>query len=388
MHKDNYLSKKVGIIGGGQLGKMMVMEASKMGIQTVILDPSENCPAGYLANGQITAGFDDSQALEELAKMVDVLTYEFEHISVNALKDLEALGFVVYPKARTLEMIQNKYEQKITLQRNNIPLGKFEKVHNVMDIKAVIHEYGYPIMLKSALGGYDGKGNSIIHNDEDIEKSFMELNGEENSLYVEQYIPFKKEISVLSCRGIDGDIKVYPVAENIHKDSILFETAVPANITSVEEEKAKRIAEDVCEIFGGVGMFCVEMFLTDHGDILVNEVAPRPHNSGHYTIEGCTTSQFENHIRAVVGLPLGETNLLVPAVMRNILGEIGYAGEPYIIGAYEALSLKGVNLHIYNKAETKPHRKMGHLTAVAATLEDAKINAEMASSLIKIISTQ
>lgn len=386
MHIENYLSKKIGIIGGGQLGKMMVIEASKMGIQTIILDPSNDCPASSLANGQIIANFDDKKSLMELAKIVDVLTYEFEHISVDALKDLEKEGIVVHPNANILEIIQNKYNQKIELKKKNIPLGEFQKINNYNDIKAVAEEYGYPIMLKSALGGYDGKGNSIITNEEDIQKSFMELNGEKNTLYAEKYIAFKKEISVLSCRGGNGDIKIYPVAENIHKDSILFETSVPATITLEEEEKAMRIAKDVCEVFGGVGMLCVEMFLTEHGDILVNEVAPRPHNSGHYTINACTTSQFENHIRAIIGLPLGETDLLVPVVMRNILGEAGYEGTPCILGAYEALSVEGISLHIYGKTKTKSNRKMGHLIATASSLENAKLNAEKASKLVKIVS--
>lgn len=383
---DAVLSKKIGIIGGGQLGKMMILEASKMGIYTAILDPSEECPASNIANEKITARFDDKAALRELAKRVDVLTYEFEHISKDALKDLEEEGFVIYPSVKTLEIIQNKFHQKTKLRQKGIPVGDFLKINSPTDIREAVEEFGYPLMLKSSLGGYDGKGNSLITCEEDIEKSFSELNGKNYPLYVEKFVPFQKEISVLICRGINGEMKTYPVAENIHKNSILFETSVPADMSPKNEAEAMVIAEKVCEVFEGVGMFCVEMFLTDKGEILVNEVAPRPHNSGHYTIEGCITSQFENHIRAVLGLPLGETDLLKPTVMRNILGEMNHEGKPVVVGACEALSIQGVSLHIYGKKITKPERKMGHLTAVADSLQLAKNNAEKASAFIKIIS--
>jgi len=241
-------------------------------------------------------------------------------------------------------------------------------------------------MLKSALGGYDGKGNHLIRSKEDIEEAFINLNGNTVPIYAEKYIPFVKEISVLCCRRINGELEVYPIAENVHKDSILFETSVPANITYEEEEKAIKIAKEVCVIFESVGMFCVAMFLTDKGDILVNEVAPRPHNSGHYTIEGCITSQFQNHIRAIIDLPLGKTDLHKPTVMRNILGEENQKGKTLVMGAYEALAIGGVSLHIYGKKQTKPQRKMGHLTVVAPTLKEAKYRAEEAGKCIKIIS--
>ncbi len=386
MTKKDFISKKVGIVGGGQLGKMMINEASKMGIYTAVLDPSKDCPAGYLANDKVTARFDDKSALMELAKMTDVLTCEFEHISTQVLRHLEDEGFIVYPKANSLEIIQNKYNQKVELQKHNIPVGEFLKVDGVEDIERIMQKFGYPAMLKSALGGYDGKGNSIIKSKEDIVDAFNQLEGHKNPLYIEKYIPFVKEISVLCCRGKMGEIEIYPIAENIHKDSILFETSVPAQISSREEKEAKEIAKKVCEIFDTVGMFCVEMFLTEGGNILVNEVAPRPHNSGHYTIEGCITSQFENHIRAILGLPLGKTDLLRPTVMRNILGEAGYKGKTIVNGVYETLAIEGVSLHIYGKTETKPQRKMGHLTVVAQTLGEAKERADKASSCISIVS--
>lgn len=386
MFKEDFISKKIGIIGGGQLGKMMLNESVKMGIYTVVLDPSKDCPASSLANELIIGKFDDKAALRSLAEKVDVITYEFEHISTEALKELETEGYVIYPSVHSLEIIQNKYNQKLRLKECDIPLGEFIKIESLEDIKKVGIEFGYPFMLKSALGAYDGKGNSLIKEEKYIEESFKELGSGKLPLYAEKFVPFIKEISVLCTRGINGEIAVYPVAENIHKDSILFETSVPAAITLQEQNKALKIAQNVCEAFDGVGMFCVEMFLTKEGEVLVNEVAPRPHNSGHYTIEACVTSQFENHLRAVMGLPLGDTTLLRPVVMRNVLGEEDYDGVARVLGVKEALSIPEVHLHIYGKSMTKPKRKMGHITATGETLEKARENAAKAYENIKIIS--
>jgi 5-(carboxyamino)imidazole ribonucleotide synthase len=386
MFKEDFISKKVGIIGGGQLGKMMLNESVKMGIYTVVLDPSKDCPSSALANELIIGNFDDKVALRQLAEKVDVITYEFEHISTEALKELETEGYLIYPSVHSLEIIQNKYNQKLRLKECDIPLGEFVKIDSLEDIKDIGKEFGYPLMLKSALGAYDGKGNSLIREEKNIEESFEELGGGKLPLYAEKFVPFIKEISVLCTRGIDGEIAVYPVAENIHKDSVLFETSVPATITLDEQNKALKIARDVCEAFDGVGMFCIEMFLTKEGEVLVNEVAPRPHNSGHYTIEACVTSQFENHLRAVMGLPLGDTTLIRSVVMRNVLGEEGYDGVVTVVGVKEALMIPEVHLHIYGKKITKPKRKMGHITATGETLEKARLKANKAYEYIKIIS--
>ena len=383
---NDIMSKKVGIIGGGQLGKMLVSEAAKMGIYTIVLDPDEDGSAVSLANEKIVASFDDRAALLELAKRTDVLTCEFEHISTESLKYLENEGIVVYPPAEKLEIIQDKYNQKMELKRHGIPVGDFLKVNGIEEIKDAAKIFNYPIMLKTSKGAYDGKGNSIIRCEEDIEKAFMELGGNADSIYVEKFIPFTKEISVLYCGSISGEVVVYPVAENIHKGSILYETSVPAMISDTQRKNALEIGKQVYTVFGSVGMLCVEMFVTKSGNLLVNEVAPRPHNSGHYTIEGCITSQFENHIRAVVGLPLGKTELIIPTVMRNILGEDGFNGTPFIVGAYEALSIEGLKLHNYGKKETKPKRKMGHITITASTLDMAREKADKACKIIKIIS--
>ncbi len=379
----NNIHKKIGIIGGGQLGQMMILEAKKMGFYITVLDPTLNCPAHSIVDEHIVADFDDEKAIRLLAEKSDVITYEFEHINSKVLKELEKECKKVYPTAKSLEIIQNKLEQKKLLKHNQIPVPEFMEVNSIDDITNAGKIYGFPFMLKSCTGGYDGKGNYLINDSNSFNTGFKALGGGKLKLMAEKYFPFIMEISVLACRGTDGDIKVYPVAENIHKDSILDKTKVPANISDLTAKNAMVLAKRVMEVFEGVGMFCVEMFVSANGDVAVNEVAPRPHNSGHYTIEACVTSQFEQHIRAVSELPLGDPTLVRPVVMRNILGE-GNEGKAVVYGADECLKINGVTLHIYGKEKSKPKRKMGHITAVADTLEQAEKNADMAKNVIKI----
>lgn len=378
------IHKKIGIIGGGQLGQMMILEAKKMGFYITVLDPTLNCPAHTIVDEHIVADFEDEKAIRLLAEKSDVVTYEFEHINAQVLKQLEAEGKKVYPTATSLEIIQNKFSQKSLLKKDGIPVPDFMAVSSPAEILAAGKEYGFPLMLKACTGGYDGKGNYVVKNENDCENGYKELCGGTLPLMAEKFYPFIMEISVLACRAINGDIKVYPVAENIHKDSILDKTRVPASISSKTTENAMNLAKRVMEVFEGVGMFCVEMFVDKDGNVAINEVAPRPHNSGHYTIEACVTSQFEQHIRAVSGLPLGDPSLVRPVVMRNILGEEGSSGKAVVEGADEALAIPGVTLHVYGKETSKPKRKMGHLTATAATLEEAEKNADMAKDFIKI----
>lgn len=378
------IHKKIGIIGGGQLGQMMILEAKKMGFYITVLDPTLNCPAHTIVDEHIVADFEDEKAIRLLAEKSDVVTYEFEHINSQVLKQLEAEGKKVYPTATSLEIIQNKFTQKSLLKKDGIPVPDFMAVSSPAEILAAGKEYGFPLMLKACTGGYDGKGNYVVKNENDCENGYKELGGGTLPLMAEKFYPFIMEISVLACRAINGDIKVYPVAENIHKDSILDKTRVPASISSKTTENAMNLAKRVMEVFEGVGMFCVEMFVDKDGNVAINEVAPRPHNSGHYTIEACVTSQFEQHIRAVSGLPLGDPSLVRPVVMRNILGEEGSSGKAVVEGADEALAIPGVTLHVYGKETSKPKRKMGHLTATAATLEEAEKNADMAKDFIKI----
>ena len=381
------IEKKIGIIGGGQLGKMMIQEAKKMGFYITVLDPTLKCPAHTLVDEHIGANFDDETAIRLLASKSDVITYEFEHIGADILETLENEGVKVYPTAKSLKIIQNKYSQKSLLLKNNIPMPEFTSVKTPNDIKNAGEKYGYPFLLKSCTGGYDGKGNFVIHNENEINEGFKALGSGKIPLMAEKFFPFTMEISVLACRGINGEIEVYPVAENIHHDNILFETRVPANISEETSKKAMELAKSVMEIFEGVGMFCVEMFVDKDGNVALNEVAPRPHNSGHYTIEACMTSQFEQHIRAVSGLPLGSSKLIMPTVMRNLLGEEGFNGNATVEGADEALSIKGVYLHIYGKEKSVPKRKMGHFTVISDTLEEASEKAKKAYEFIKIKGT-
>ena len=359
-----------------------------MGFYITVLDPTLHCPANTLVDEHIVADFEDEKAIRRLAEKSDVITYEFEHINSKVLKELEKEGKKVYPTASSLEIIQNKYSQKCLLKENGIPVPDFIEIRNVEDILTSGKKFGYPMLLKAATGGYDGKGNYVVKNADDAENGYKFLGNGSLPLMAEKFFPFTMEISVLACRSIDGDIKVYPVAENIHFDNILDKTKVPAGIDDATTKKAMELAKRVMEVFNGVGMFCTEMFVDSSGNVAVNEVAPRPHNSGHYTIEACVTSQFEQHIRAVSGLPLGDASLIRPAVMRNILGENGFKGKAVVKGADNCLKVPGVTLHIYGKEESKGKRKMGHLTATANRLEDAEKNADNAFKSIIITGSE
>lgn len=378
------IEKTIGIIGGGQLGKMMILEAKKMGFSVIILDPTLKCPAHTLVDEHIVAAFNDTKAIRMLAEKSDVITYEFEHIDADTLELLESEGKKVYPTAKSLKIIQNKLTQKALLQQHQIPVPTFCSTNTIEEIKKAAEAYGLPMMLKACTGGYDGKGNYLIETEDDILKAYEDLGHGTLPLMSEKFLPFTMEISVLACRGVNGEIAVYPVGENIHKDSILSETRVPANMTEKTAKRAMDLAKQVMEVFEGVGMFCVEMFVDANGDIFINEVAPRPHNSGHYTIEACITSQFEQHIRAVAELPLGSPALLRPSVMRNILGEENSTGKVSITGAEAVLSIPGAYLHIYGKEESRGKRKMGHITVISHSLADAIQKAEQAKNAIKI----
>ena len=378
------LNKKIGIIGGGQLGKMMILEAKRLGFYVAILDPTFQCPAHSISDEHIVANFDDEDAIRKLANIVDVITYEFEHIGVEALQKIESEGHLVYPSVASLQIIQDKYTQKMLLKEQDIPVPAFEKVYTIEDIYAVADKFHYPMMLKTTKGGYDGKGNALITTREDVEKAYCELGSGSKELMVEAFIPFQKEISIIACRTIEGQRQIYPVAENIHQNSILDTTIVPARISKENTVFAQKIADRVMQVFDGVGTFCIEMFVVDD-EIYVNEVAPRPHNSGHYTIEGTRCNQFENHIRAIIGLALGNVCLASPIVMRNLLGE-EMDGVATTIGLEEAYALNpNLKIHIYGKEESKIARKMGHLTVVSEDVESAIEQAEQVKKLVKVI---
>lgn len=372
---------RIGIIGGGQLGKMMILDAKRLDTYFVILDPTPKCPADSIADEHIVAEFDDVRAFHELAEKVDVVTYEFEHINAEALQELEAEGHKVYPSSETLLHIQNKYHQKEWLKKHGLPVPDFKKVETPEDIREAGKVFGYPMMLKTCTGGYDGKGNAPVNTEADVESAFKALGAGSLPLMVEAFCPFIKEVSVLVCRSVNGDVKVFPVAENVHKDSILDETTVPADISDECTKKAMDIAREAVHAFNACGMLCIELFVTGDGQILVNELAPRPHNSGHYTIEGCVTSQYENHIRGILGLPLGSTELLRPTVMKNIIGQYP-VDKAEVKGLDDAYAIGEVKVHIYGKEKVSKGRKMGHITVTAPTVEEALSKARLAHSKI------
>lgn len=377
--------KKVGIIGGGQLGKMTVIEGKKLGLNFVILDPSLECPASSIVDEQIVGNYYDQEKIKELADKTDVLTFEFEHINADYLVKLETKGYKIYPSPITLKMIQDKYEQKTFLNKNHIQTPKFIQVNSIESIREATYNFGYPLVLKSCKGGYDGKGNFLIKKEEDIETAFYSLK-DSGDLMIEEFVDFNMEISALVARGINGEMEIYPIAENIHEDNILIRTIVPARLDKCIVENAKSLALKTMEHLKGVGVFCIEMFVDKEGQVLINEIAPRTHNSGHYTIEACRTSQFSQHLRATLELPLGKTELLKPAVMLNILGEDGYEGKTKVLGLEEILQIPQCNVHLYGKKETTAKRKMGHVTILEDDIDEAIRISNKVQNILKVIS--
>ncbi|MDW7673001.1 MAG: 5-(carboxyamino)imidazole ribonucleotide synthase [Bacillota bacterium] len=377
----------IGIIGGGQLGKMMTVAAKKMGFRVVILDPTKNCPAAQVADKQIIASYDDKDNIKKLVTSCNVVTYEFEHIDSKSLVSLALAGYPIYPAPTTLQLIQNKFTQKQKLQKAGLPVASFMAIHSKDDIERAAELFGFPLLLKACTGGYDGKGNYLIRDYSDIEAALEALTG--SPLMVEAYVSFSCEVSILVARDQQGNVVTYPLSENIHEDNILISNITPARVSEDVSIKAREIAGAAMELFAGVGVFCIELFVTAAGDILINEIAPRPHNSGHYTIEACVTSQFEQHIRAIAGLPLGSTQLIQPAVMVNLLGALKQSGPAVLLGCDRALAIPGVHLHFYGKEETAPKRKMGHATITGATVEEAiAIGNEIAGMLQVVARTE
>lgn len=374
---------RIAIIGGGQLGKMMTVAAKQLGFHVTVLDPTPQSPAGQVADKQVIAAFDDGEAIRRLAASADIMTYEFEHIDSTVLITLEEKGYPIFPTPRLLRIIQNKLSQKTVLARAGIPVPQFKPVSDFNTVMYAAEQFGFPLLLKACTGGYDGKGNFLVKGPKDIEDGLKSLGRCEKM--AEEHVPFVCEVSMMAARSRSGEILTYPLSENEHKENILRQSIVPARVSEEIAARARQTAGMVMREFAGVGVFCVEMFVTADGNVLVNEVAPRPHNSGHYTIEACATSQFEQHIRAITGLPLGDTSLYTPAVMVNLLGEDGHRGPAVLEGCAEALSLPGVHLHFYGKRYTEPKRKMGHITVTAASVEEALQLARRAGSALRVI---
>ena len=355
------MSKVLGIIGGGQLGMMITEAAKKMPehiSKIIVLDPTENCPASQVGAEQIIADFKDKNAIIELSKKSDIITYEIESGDSNVLKSVEK-NAEIDPSPETLKIIQDKLLQKSFLKDNDIPVSKFLEIRNIDDLKSGMKEFGYPALLKARRDAYDGRGNYKINSEDEIQKAFDYFNGQ--SLLLEKFVEFKMEVSVIAARNTKGQIKTYPLVENIHEENILRLTIAPARVTEGISKKAEHIAEKTMDVLKGAGIFGIEMFVTLDDDVLINEIAPRVHNSGHHTLQSSETSQFEQHLRAILGLELGSTKLLHPTIMYNILGPKDFEGE------YSTITLSEPNtfLKMYLKQISKPMRKLGHFNLVA-----------------------
>ena len=375
------MKKRIGIVGGGQLGRMLGFEAKKMGFIVTVMDATAQSPAGQVVDQQIMGDYSDAKQTEALARISDFLTVEIEHINTETLKKLVRQGVSVNPSPETLEIIKDKFIQKQFLSKHKISTAPFVAVKDKEDIEKIIKKFHYPVILKKRFDAFDGRGNAYIKNRGDIQNALQKL-GEEN-LYVEKIIPFVKELAVIVVRDMKGNIVTYPVVETIHKHNICHIVIAPAQIDIKLQKKAQNLSKKVMKQVKGAGVFAIEMFLDKKGNVLVNEIAPRVHNSGHYTIEACYTSQFEQHIRAVAGLPLGNTSMKVPAaVMINILGE--RKGDVQVEGLDKVLQMPNVSVHVYGKAETKPDRKMGHITVLDDSVEKAYKKAIKARKLLTI----
>jgi len=359
----------IGVVGGGQLGRMLAEAAAPLGVEVVVLDPTPDCPAAPVARDQIVAAFDDEAAIRDLADRADVLTFEIELADQDVLDRVsEETGTPVHPEPATLETIHDKLVQKRELEAVGVPVPPFRAVEDADDVRAAIDDYGAPVMLKARTGGYDGRGNVPVESRADAEDALESVAG---PAMVESFVDFEREVSVIAVKGED-EVGTFPIGENVHEDEILRETIVPARSSEAVADRAHAVARDVLEVMDGRGVYGIELFETTDGEILLNEIAPRPHNSGHWTIEGARTSQFEQHVRAVLGWPLGSTDLRSPTVMTNLLGDVDEDQPARLSDLDEILETPAASLHWYGKRDARPLRKMGHVT-LSADDEDAAV---------------
>jgi len=376
--------KTIGILGGGQLGKMMLSVTRKWDIKTKVMDPNEDAPSRIGCNKFVKGNLMNYENVFDFGKDVDILTIEIENVNTEALDALEKKGIKVYPQSSILKIIQNKCHQKQFYQKNKIPTARFQIFGSKEKLKdAVVRGFiSFPFVWKTESMGYDGYGVKIIHSNQDLEEISP------GACMAEELVNIDKEIGVIICRSPKGEIKNYPSVEmEFHPEANQVEYVLsPAGISKKIAKKAEQIALSVSDAFKHVGLLAVELFLTKEGEILVNEVAPRPHNSGHYTIEGSFTSQFEQHIRAILDMPLGDTSNKVAGVMVNLVGKEGYKGPVYYKNIEHILAIEGVNPHIYGKKETRPFRKMGHITVINKNLKLARKIAEQVKETIEVIS--
>ncbi|NAS32312.1 5-(carboxyamino)imidazole ribonucleotide synthase [Flavobacteriaceae bacterium R38] len=382
----NYFSSdfRLGILGGGQLGKMLLYETRKYDIQTLVLDPNDEAPCKIACNQFFKGDLMDFDTVYNFGKKVDLLTFEIEHVNVDALEKLEQENIKVFPSSKTLRVIQNKARQKLFYSDNNIPTAPFLRFSFTDEISHSIQNgnLSLPFVWKSAQFGYDGQGVKIIKTLSDLE-SLPNI-----ECIAEELVPFKNELAVIVARNPDGNVITYPVIEmEFHPTANQVEYVIcPARIDREVAKKAQSTALKVSDALGHVGLLAVEMFQTKDDEIIVNEVAPRPHNSGHYSIEASYTNQFEQHIRAILNLPLGSTASKVGGIMVNLVGSEGYSGDVVYENIEEIMRIDGVTPHIYGKRETRPFRKMGHVTIVNEELAEARKIAQEVKNLIKVIS--
>ncbi len=369
------MGKILGIIGGGQLGMMLTEAAKTMPehiTEVIVLDPTKNCPAVRLGAKQIVADFKDKNAIMELALKSDLLTYEIELGKGDFIKSVESKT-EINPSPETLKIIQDKLIQKTFLSENNLPVAEFVKIDSLSDLKNKIEEFGFPALIKLRRDAYDGRGNFKINSNQDISKAYEFFKGRD--MFLEKFIDFKMEVSVIAARNTKGEIATYPLVENIHEENILRMTIPPARVSNKVADNAEQVARQAMTVLQGAGVFGIEMFVTHNDDILINEIAPRVHNSGHHTLQSSKTTQFEQHLRAILGLELGSTELIYPTIMYNILGPKNFQGKYKPV----ELNFENVFLKMYGKEISKPKRKLGHFNVV-----DTNNQKDIASLLDKV----
>ena len=379
--KSSTLCPTIGIVGGGQLSRMLCQAAAQLGIRTTTVERSSDCPAATVSHTHQVGDWNDPAVLRRLAAESDVVTLENEFVHADALSTLESEGALVYPSSECLRIIQDKLVQKRSLKAAGLPTPLFQDASSRDELIEAANQYGYPFLLKRRRNGYDGKGNFTVKSPSELDLGWNHLDGDNNPLFAEKFCDFQAEIAVMVCHSITGDTAVYPVVETIQKDHICHVVKAPASIPQVTAESAIEIAKAAVAAVKGTGSIGVELFLTKDNLIVVNELAPRVHNSGHYTIEGCGTSQFENHIRAILGLPLGGTSLVKQsAIMINLLGDA--EGPSHPAGVSRALEIDGVHLHLYGKDKSQLGRKMGHITTISDSMDEALEKAQEAARQI------
>jgi 5-(carboxyamino)imidazole ribonucleotide synthase len=365
----------LGVVGGGQLGRMLGEAAAPLGVELVVTDPTPDPPAAPVVRDALVGAFDDDATFRELAERADVLTYEIELADPDVLERVaEETGTPVHPDPETLRTIQDKLVQKRRLSAAGVPVPEFRQVDSAEDLREACEELGYPAMLKAREGGYDGRGNVPVESPDDAESAFAAIDG---PAMVEEMVDFERELAVMGCRGADGQRDTFPVTETIHREEILRESVSPPRTDDdAVLGRAREIVLDVLDAMDGRGVFGVELFETTDGEILLNEIAPRPHNSGHWTIEGCHTSQFEQHVRAVMGMALGTTERRAPTVSANVLGDVEERQPATLVGEESVLSTPRSHLHWYGKHDVYELRKMGHVTLVGGEDGDAESDTD------------